>query len=184
VKQALGRGLPACDDAQHLLARLKKLVPDFSKTPNHRDNLLCVVLYYLTFSFQAVRMVTGYEKLGNLIGRYPSLSIYRKFGALASENLLHMQAELLHLEAEIRLIKKQDRQDPEKAGFGTCWSALRGASSNGGADLQWRRSLEIRQKLAEYCSYLPAYLSSQLANSRARCGVVANSTGTRPTEAY
>jgi hypothetical protein len=96
-------------------------------------------------------MVTGYEKLGGLIGRYPNLSIYRKFGALASENLLHMQAELLYLEAEMRLIKKQDRQDPEKAGFGTCWSALRGASSNGGADLQWRRSLEIRQKLTEYC---------------------------------
>jgi hypothetical protein len=118
-------------------------------------------------------MATGYEKLGSLIGRYPNLSIYRKFGA----------AELLHLEAEMRLIKKQDRQDPKKAGFGTCWSALRGASSNGGADLQWRRSLEIRQKLTEYCPYLPMYRFSQLANLRARCGVAADSTGTRPAEA-
>lgn len=109
-------------------------------------------------------MATGYEKLGSLIGRYPPLSIYRKFGALAAENLLHMQAELSHLEAEMRLIKEQDRQDSGKAGFVACWSALQGATSNPGADLQWRKSLEIRKKLTEYRSYLLPILFRQFAD--------------------
>jgi hypothetical protein len=94
--------------------------------------------------------MTGYDKLAALIGRYPSLAIYRKFGALGAKVLLHMQAELTHLENELSIISRRNSTDPEKARFDVSWEELDQASSEGAADLQRNLILKIQEKLAIY----------------------------------
>jgi hypothetical protein len=92
--------------------------------------------------------MAGYNEFANLIGSYPELTIYRKFATLTSKNLLYMQAELIYLENQLRVISEVDHEDPEKRGFGVSWEALNEASGDGAA--QKRIVLEIRQKLKEY----------------------------------
>lgn len=94
--------------------------------------------------------MTGYDKLASLIGRYPDLAIYRKFGALGAKVLLHMQAELVHLENELSIISQRNSTDPEKARFDVSWEALNQATSEGAADLQHNMILQIQEKLAVY----------------------------------
>ena len=94
--------------------------------------------------------MTGYDKLASLIGRYPSLAIYRRFSTLSAKVLLHMQAELVHLENELRIITGRNSTNAEKARFDVSWEALNEASSEGAADLQRNMILEIETKLASY----------------------------------
>lgn len=51
-----------------------------------------------------IEIMTRYDKLTPLIGKYPSLAIYRRFGALSAKVLLNMQAEPAHLETELGII--------------------------------------------------------------------------------
>ena len=44
----------------------------------------------------------GYSKLASLMGTYSDTLIFRHFGALSAQNLLYLQAELVHLEHELR----------------------------------------------------------------------------------
>ena len=94
--------------------------------------------------------MTGYDKLSSLIGRYPSLAIYRRFSTLSAKVLLHMQAELVHLENELRIITERNSTNAEKARFDVSWAALNEASSEGAADLQRNMIHEIETKLASY----------------------------------
>jgi hypothetical protein len=103
-------------------------------------------------------MTYGYDKLASLIGDYPGLSIYRRFGSLAAKNLLYMQAELVQLEDELKTIAECDHQDPRYADLGTSWEALRNAPKNGARDLQRQKFLEIRAKITEYCPFPPRFL--------------------------
>ena len=97
-----------------------------------------------------IEIMTGYDKLAALIGKYPSLGIYRRFGALSAKVLLNMQAELAHLETELRIITQRNSSDPEKARFDVSWEALSQASSEGAADLQRKVILQIQEKLSIY----------------------------------
>jgi|SRR5947207_3430046 len=98
--------------------------------------------------------MTGYDKLAALIGKYPSLAIYRRFGALSAKVLLSMQAELAHLETELSIITQRNSSDPEKARFDVSWEALNQASSEGAADLQRKVILQIQEKLSIYRRYI------------------------------
>jgi hypothetical protein len=42
--------------------------------------------------------VNGYPKLARHMGASPEIAIFRRFGALNAQNLLYLQAELVHLE--------------------------------------------------------------------------------------
>lgn len=96
------------------------------------------------------KIMTGYDKLAGLIGRYPSLAIYRGFSALGAKILLHMQAELTHLENELRIITQRNMSDPDKGRFNVSWEALNQAPSEGAADLQRNLILKIQEKLTIY----------------------------------
>lgn len=98
-------------------------------------------------------MTYGYDNLASLIGDYPSLSIYRRFGSLAAKNLLYMQAELVLLEDELKVIAECDHEGPLGTDLGTSWEGLRNAPENGARNLQWQKFLEIRVKITEYCLF-------------------------------
>jgi hypothetical protein len=94
----------------------------------------------------------GYNRLAAVIGTDRDLAIFRRFLILNSKNLLYMQGELALLEAELRAIANEDKEskDPEIAEFEFCIQTLKGPHVCKDGGQQWRKILEIRQKLKEY----------------------------------
>lgn len=92
----------------------------------------------------------GYAKLASLMGNYSEAAILRRFGALRAQNLLYLQAELVHLERQLLecsdLNERSD--DPERVAFSKDWFSL--AHFDTGNHEQWQIMLRIREKLKEY----------------------------------
>jgi hypothetical protein len=95
--------------------------------------------------------MAGYERLSRLIGTYPELAIFRKFSTLCAKLLLYKQAELQHLENELRIISQIDARDPKKSVYTVSWGALNKAPKEHGDDLQKQKILEIDEKMDKYC---------------------------------
>ncbi len=92
----------------------------------------------------------GYPKMADFVGLEPQLAIFKRFGSLNAENLLYMQAEIAGLEEDLRLIVDQDAStsnDKENRNFSVSWRTLQEAGSE---SLQYRKRMEIREKLKEY----------------------------------
>jgi hypothetical protein len=87
----------------------------------------------------------GYDKLAYLIGDFPDLTAFRKFGALTAKCLLYMQAELVHLEYELEILSREDRRSVESASSGVSWKALQNGNT-----AQKEKILEIQRKLEQY----------------------------------
>lgn len=94
----------------------------------------------------------GYQKLAALMGSHPCLSIYRQFAALNFKNLLYMQAELVHLEAQLSAIVQEDNEsrDPKRDQLECCWILLKESANMPGKNLQWDKMMQIRERLKEY----------------------------------
>ena len=95
-----------------------------------------------------------YGKLASLMGTYHEMALFRQFAALNAKSLLYMQSELVHLEAELLNIELEDTYsgDSQKEAFRVSLFKLK-RSSGTDKDLQWRKVLEIREKLKEYSMY-------------------------------
>ena len=96
--------------------------------------------------------MTGYSLFSELVGRFPQLHCYRRFGSLSARILLYQQAELSHLEAELRIIAAADEQDPQANGFDQSWWELNRATGDFGACYQREKVAEVQVKLKEYRS--------------------------------
>jgi hypothetical protein len=92
----------------------------------------------------------GYKALSDLLGRFPQLHCYRRFGSLSAKILLYRQAELSHLEAELRLIVEKDEDDQETGGSDQSWLKLNHVCATPGASYQREKVKEIQDKLREY----------------------------------
>lgn len=92
----------------------------------------------------------GYAKLASLMGAYPEVAILRRFGALNIQNLLYLQAELVHLENELRESSRANQQsgDVHRVTMSKDWFTL--AHYHEGNERQWAVALRIREKLKEY----------------------------------
>ncbi|KAL9032127.1 MAG: hypothetical protein Q9180_006684 [Flavoplaca navasiana] len=96
----------------------------------------------------------GYPRLAHLMGSDPALAIFRRYGSLNAQNLLYMQAEINELQRELQEIALEDRVSghEEKERYSREWWRL--ARAQGANSLQWKKCLEIRQKLNDYNSAL------------------------------
>lgn len=95
----------------------------------------------------------GYAKVAHLMGTHPEFAIFRCFSSLNMQNLLYLQAEIIHLEAQLRTIVNQDINHGGRRYHSKDWWSL--SHSQGEGDLkQWNKVLEIRTALKEY-SILP-----------------------------
>lgn len=94
----------------------------------------------------------SYSSLAEILGNNDGLAIYRRFATLNAQNLLYMQSELVNLEDELkRLVNADSKSDDEQRRvFQSDISALKSAPSNANEGKQWRKVLEIREKLKEY----------------------------------
>lgn len=96
----------------------------------------------------------NYHGLATLIGTHSELALFRRFAILNAKNLLYLQSELVHLEDELKFIARKDEcsGDGVKQAFKFCLFDLKEASGTD-QDLQWRKVLEIREKLKEYSMF-------------------------------
>lgn len=95
----------------------------------------------------------GYGKLADLFGQHQGVAIFRRFSNLGAKNLLHRQAELTHLEAQLQKLVCDDRtsNDPERRIYQFSVFELMDSQSNPQKNHQWQKVIEVRRKLEEYC---------------------------------
>jgi hypothetical protein len=97
----------------------------------------------------------GYAKMAFLMGEFPEVAIFRRFGALNAQNLLYLQAELKELETSLRKYALEDQNSghPERIYYSKDWFTLKescDATYEGADGNQWSTMLSIRAKLKEY----------------------------------
>ncbi|KAK8033616.1 hypothetical protein PG991_003014 [Apiospora marii] len=97
-----------------------------------------------------------YKGLASLMDEYHDVTIFRRFRKLNLQNLLHMQAELVHVEQELQEIHDEDSRsdDPIRQSFQTNWKVMEDSFRSGGENLQRTKRLDARDKLAKYNSSL------------------------------
>lgn len=95
--------------------------------------------------------MADYGRLAALMGTHQELALFRKFAKLNAKNILYMQSELMHLEAELENAELENAGsgDPEKMALLVSLFDLKDSSGTEN-DLQWRKALEIREKLLSY----------------------------------
>ncbi|KIW55491.1 hypothetical protein PV05_04230 [Exophiala xenobiotica] len=94
--------------------------------------------------------MTGYTVLAKLIGIFPELNIYRRFGASSAGMLLFEQAELAHREAELRDITAELQTWPDMSLIDQSWSKLNEAEDESASGYLRDKTLEFHAKLRQY----------------------------------
>ena len=98
----------------------------------------------------------GYDALGSLMGAYPETAILRRFGALAAQDLLLRQAELVELEEDLRSYQREDKDSghEDREQYTLSWDKLNRSkdedASEGNDPTQLETILTIREKLKDY----------------------------------
>ena len=94
----------------------------------------------------------GYLKLSAFQGKFPEVATFRRFAALNAQNILYMQAELSHLELELKEIIHDDYHsgNSTKKAYNQDWWTMNQTSKEGVSSPQMRKILEIREKLQAY----------------------------------
>lgn len=87
----------------------------------------------------------GYAKVAKLMSMYPEFAVFRRFQALNIQNLLYLQAEIIHLEDGLKTIIAEDAERPDRRFHSQDWWSL---SQDG--EEQWESWLELRTKLEKY----------------------------------
>jgi hypothetical protein len=95
--------------------------------------------------------MVSYDELSTLIGKCPELAIVRRFGQLAAQVVLRMQAELLELEDDLRILGKFEMQHPELREHAKSWQKINEAIDAGGRSVRKEKVLEVEEKLGKYC---------------------------------
>jgi hypothetical protein len=88
------------------------------------------------------------------MGHYPETAIFSRFGNLNAQNLLYLQAELIHLQTRLRGCEASNSkaQGGNKALYARDWYWLENSVAEGDGE-QWQTVLEIRAKLKEYSEF-------------------------------
>lgn len=94
----------------------------------------------------------SYSSLAELLGRHDGMAIYRRFATLNAQNLLYLQSELIGLEDDLKRVALKDcnSEDEQRKSYKSDITALKAASADAVAGAQWKKVLEIREKLKEY----------------------------------
>jgi hypothetical protein len=98
--------------------------------------------------------IEGYPQIAELMSNHRELAILRKFNNLSMLNLLHMQAELMHLEEKYYQLSQNDEKHSTRAYRSRDWWSLTQLDCEGNRE-QWELVLEIREKLKEYRKFEP-----------------------------
>jgi hypothetical protein len=92
----------------------------------------------------------GYSKIATLMSCHGEFAIFRRFSKLNFQNLLYLQAELTHLEADLKEVAVRDQADPNRAIYSKYWWYLAQSEENHDDREQWEKVIQIGEKLKEY----------------------------------
>ena len=96
-------------------------------------------------------LMAGYHKLSKFMVD-EKYAIFRQFKILANRDLLYLQAELAHLEAEFSSLADRDRNtEGEQELYDANWYLLSSSKNREQDGEQWEKAMQIRLKLREYC---------------------------------
>jgi hypothetical protein len=91
----------------------------------------------------------GYAKVARLMASQDEFAILRRFRVLNIQNLLYLQADITHLEAELSILANRDARHGDRQFHTKDWWSL--SQGGEGEDTeQWEKFLEIRDKLEKY----------------------------------
>jgi len=118
-----------------------------------------------------------------MMGSHPELAIFRRFGAMNVQSMLYLQAELVHLELQLREYARDDEQsrDPERRAFSLNWQKLSESTTNSD-DKQWKTMLRIRETLKEYSKLIPEAKPQHIDKSRPGSITAEHVSEARPTQ--
>lgn len=99
-----------------------------------------------------VNSAGSYPRLSEFMSLWPEVAIFRRFGALNVQNLLFLQAEIAHLEAELKMVREREEKQEDTRGIlaQRSWFELSQASEDGKYCRQWAVIQDIRARLSEY----------------------------------
>lgn len=122
-------------------------------------NIISIRIYILTMSVtievqDEPKLVDGYPKLAQRMDATPETAILRRFGALNIQSLLYFQAELIHLEMNLRELElaASKSEDDILKKYARDWAWL-GLLRRDEKDEHWQTVLAIRKTLKEYSGY-------------------------------
>jgi hypothetical protein len=95
----------------------------------------------------------GYQAIAQLMGNHDEMAIVRRFKDLNMQDILYLQAEIIHLKDELRKRELQDKKDPERVYLAKDWWSLAHSDDEEGR-ARWATVLEIREKLDEYSMFV------------------------------
>ncbi|OAL39793.1 hypothetical protein AYO20_00705 [Fonsecaea nubica] len=96
--------------------------------------------------------MVSYDELSNLLGAYPDLIILRRFGPLASQVLLHLQAELLELDHDLNFLRAAEKTDPEQQAHAKSWAKANASIAQGKRSIRKELIEDAEKKLLRYCT--------------------------------
>ncbi len=91
----------------------------------------------------------GYAKLAQLMANQDEFAILRRFRVLNMQNLLYLQADLTHDEAELVELANRDARNGDRQFHMKDWWSLSQGGEEDGRE-QWEKFLEMRDKLEKY----------------------------------
>jgi hypothetical protein len=103
-----------------------------------------------------INYLTGYPSLAAFIAsdKDKSTLIYRRFDRLSARNLLHLQSELIELQARQDAFDEEDfRGSPEDKGIVSDWNLFSSKASDPENTREWERmklAKRIQKRLKEY----------------------------------
>ncbi|KAL9073145.1 MAG: hypothetical protein Q9157_004858 [Trypethelium eluteriae] len=110
-------------------------------------------------------LMEGYAKLAQLMSAYDEFAILRSFKSLNMQNLLYLQAEITHLEAELGELARRDGMRGDRDYHASDWWSLSlGENANEGDLEQWEKVLQLRDKLDKYSRASHGALLASQAN--------------------
>ena len=93
--------------------------------------------------------IEGYPQIAQFMSEHKELGILRRFGELNMLTLLHLQAELMHLEEAYSRLSETDEKSSSRAYRSRDWWSLTQLDCNGNRE-QWDLLLQIRETLDKY----------------------------------
>lgn len=113
----------------------------------------------------------GYEKLAKWMSIHPELAVFRRFGALYTESILLMQAEITQIEQELQHVRDEDKKsgDVDRQLQGMSWAHIVStcsAEEDSPERKQYDIIMKLRELLPQYCESMAANWSTQTEVSR------------------
>jgi hypothetical protein len=108
------------------------------------------------------RAEQGYAKVAGLISNFPELANFRRFQTLNIQNLLYMQAEITHLECDLKELATEDLRSGKNLDHHYDWWSLAHDESES-ARQQWQLIQEIRSKLEKYSEHADPHMHTALS---------------------